>query len=128
MAERILRDLRQSGAARDLPARNSVIVQYDEVALNRWIDRAIRDAGITVLLGAVLRNVLLEGRRLTAIEIATKFGDIRVDADGFVDASGDATVAWHAGLAVREPETPIYGTQVVLIENFDETAAAQIDR
>ena len=128
IAEDILRDLRENGAARDLPARNSIIVQYDEVALNRWIDKSVRDAGITVLVGAVLRNVLRDGRRLTAVEIATRFGDVRVEAEGFVDASGDATVAWRAGLAVREPETPIYGTQVVLIENFDEAAAAEIDR
>ena len=103
VAENILRDLRQTASARDLPARNSIIVQYDEVALNRWIDRSVRDAGITVLLGSVLRNAIREGRRLTTIDIATRFGDVRVEADGFVDASGDATVAWHAGLAVREP-------------------------
>ncbi|MGB0629803.1 MAG: FAD-dependent oxidoreductase [Alphaproteobacteria bacterium] len=128
VADDILGDLRAAGEARDLPARNSIIVQYDETALGRWVDRTVQAAGINVLLGAVLRNVKLEGRRISELEIATKFGDVRVEADGFVDASGDATVAWHAGLAVREPETPIYGTQMVLFENFDDDAARQIDR
>ncbi|MFT5486880.1 MAG: 2-polyprenyl-6-methoxyphenol hydroxylase-like FAD-dependent oxidoreductase [Paracoccaceae bacterium] len=128
VADDILRDLHASGAARNRTARNSIIVQYDEIALARWIDKAMQDAGITVLLGAVVRNVRLSGRRITALDIATKFGDVSVEADGFVDASGDATVAWHAGLAVREPETSIFGTQVVLFENFDEEAANAVDR
>lgn len=128
IADEILNDLTTSGAARNRTARNSIIVQYDEIALARWIDKAVRDAGITVLLGAVVRNATLTGRRVTAIEIATRFGDVQVEAEGYVDASGDAAVAWHAGLAVREPETPIYGTQVVLFENFDEQAAGSIDR
>lgn len=128
VADDILRDLQAGGAARNRPARNSIIVQYDEIALARWIDKAVRESGITVLLGAVVRNARVSGRRITALEIATKFGDVSVDADGFIDASGDATVAWHAGLAVREPETPIFGTQVVLFENFNEDAANAVDR
>ena len=128
IADEILDHLRRTGAARDRPARNSMIVQYDEIALARWIDRAVRDAGITVLLGAVVRHAELDDRRIVRLHAATRFGDTEIEATGFVDASGDATVAWHAGLAVREPETGIYGTQVVLLERFDETAAAAVDR
>lgn len=128
IADEILRDLLGKGAARNMTARNSIIVQYDEIALSRWIDNAVRDAGITVLLGATVRTATLAGRRVTGLEIATRFGDVHVDAGGYIDASGDATVAWHAGLEVREPESPIFGTQVVLFENFDEAAAGNIDR
>ena len=128
IADDILRDLKAIDAARDRTARNSIIVQYDEIALARWIDNAVTEAGITVLMGAVVRNGLHSGRRITALEIATRYGDIAVEAEGFVDASGDATIAWHAGLSVREPETRIYGTQVVLFENFNEDAADGIDR
>jgi hypothetical protein len=126
--DEILRDLEADGGCRNLPARNSIIVQYDEIALARWADRAVRVAGITVLLGAVVRQGNMSGRRLASLDIATRFGDVAVEADGFVDASGDATVAWHSGLSVREPEREIYGTQVVLFEGFDEAAAGRIDR
>lgn len=128
IADDILHDLHAGGAARNRPARASIIVQYDEIALARWVDNAVQDAGITVLLGAVVRNARFANRRISALDVATKFGDVLVEADGFIDASGDATVAWHAGLAVREPETPIFGTQVVLFENFDEDAANAVDR
>ena len=35
-------------------------------------------AGITVLLGAVMREVTRDGRRIRSIELATRFGDVRV--------------------------------------------------
>ena len=40
------------------------MVQYDEVALARWIEEEVRRAGITVLLGAVMREVKRDGRRI----------------------------------------------------------------
>ena len=36
---------------------NTTVVMYDEVALARWIEEQVRAAGITVLLGAVMREV-----------------------------------------------------------------------
>ncbi len=65
IADEILDSLYAAGAARDRPARNSMIVQYDEVALARWVDRTVRDAGITVLLGATVRDAETEGDRVS---------------------------------------------------------------
>jgi hypothetical protein len=97
------------------------VVYYDEVALARWIEEAIRQAGITVVLGAVLRRVQVEGRRVRRIELATRYGDVHVEATGFVEASGDAALAWQAGFACREPANgPVFGTQMVVLENIDE--------
>ena len=80
-----------------------------------------------MLLGAVIRGVQLQYRRVTALELSTRWGDVTVRCRGVVDASGDATVAWHAGLAVREPETHQWGTQMVILEGFDENATAEFD-
>ncbi len=71
----------------------TTIVYYDEVALARWIEEAIRRAGITIVLGAVLRRVQVESRRVRRIELATRYGDVQVEATGFVEASGDAALA-----------------------------------
>ena len=124
----MIETLLQSDDTRFRPARNSIIVQYDETALARWIDRTVSAAGIRVLLGATLRGAHRDGRRITTLDLATRYGDVSVEAEGFVDASGDAAVAWHAGLAVNEPESQIFGSQIVLFENFDEAAATAIDR
>ncbi|MEJ0074629.1 MAG: FAD-dependent oxidoreductase [Alphaproteobacteria bacterium] len=124
IADGILHDLGAQGALhyRHGGPSNTIVVQYDEGALARWIEEAVRQSGITVLLGAVMRAVNRDGRRIRAIELATRHGDVTVAATGFVDATGDAALAWNAGLACRESaEGPIYGTQMCVIEGIDET-------
>jgi glycine/D-amino acid oxidase-like deaminating enzyme len=129
IADDILRDLGAAGALHHIRGRrNTVIVQYDEVALGRWIEEAVRRAGIAVLLGAVLRAVRRDGSRLRALALATRYGAVELAADGFIDASGDAALAWHAGFPCREPETPVLGTQMLVIEGFDTEALAALDR
>jgi hypothetical protein len=124
IADGILRDLGAQGALsyRHGGPSNTTVVMYDEVALARWIEEQVREAGITVLLGAVLRGARRDGRRIRELELATRYGDVRLSADGFVDATGDAALAWTAGLPCREAaDGPIYGTQMVVIEGIDET-------
>jgi hypothetical protein len=63
----------------------------------------------------------MDGRRVAELELATRYGDVTVEAEGFVDATGDAALVWQAGLECREPaEGVIYGSQMIVIENFDE--------
>jgi 2-polyprenyl-6-methoxyphenol hydroxylase-like FAD-dependent oxidoreductase len=99
----------------------TTVVYYDEIALGRWIDRAVQAAGITPIVGAVLREVRVDGRRIQSLGLATRYGDVEVTATGFVDASGDAALIWQAGFACREPANgPVFGTQMVILENIDE--------
>lgn len=119
IAEKIIKDL---GAKGNLVLRRRFnTIMYDEVALSRWIEHEALKAGIKVVTGAILRKAETEGRRIKALEFATKFGDLRVVANGFVDATGDAAVAWTAGLPCREPgEGKVYGSQVVILEGINE--------
>ena len=119
----ILRDLGAQDALyyRHGGPSNCVVVMYEEVALARWIEEAVRAAGITVLLGAVMRGVTRDGRRIRAIDLATRYGDVKLSAIGFVDATGDATLAFNAELDCREAaDGPIYGTQMAVIEGIAE--------
>src|SRR3954468_4247789 len=128
VADGILRDLGAEGALhyRHGGPSNTIVVQYDEVALARWIEEQVRQSAITVLLGAVMRGVKRDGGRIHFIELATRYGDVTVAAAGFVDATGDAALAWNAGLPCRESaDGPIYGTQMCVIEGIDETQAPE---
>jgi hypothetical protein len=104
-------------------------ILYDEVALSRWVERKILELKITPLLGAVLRRVRTDAlgkdkSRVSALEFATRYGDVVIRADGFVDATGDAAVVWQAGLECQEPaEGVIYGSQMLVIEDFDPALA-----
>ena len=127
IADGILQDLGARGALHHEVGPMTTIVYYDEVALARWIEEKVLAAGITVLLGAVLQNVVTEGRRIRELEFATRYGEVRLAATGFVDASGDAALAWMAGLPCREPEAPLYGTQMIVLENVNQALAPKRD-
>lgn len=119
IADDILRVLGSSGNLFLRRAHNTVM--YDDGALSRWIEDEIYGLGITVVSGAVVRRVEVSGRRVQAIELATRYGDALVSASGFVDASGDAVVAWNAGLPCQEPaEGTVYGSQKVVLEGVVE--------
>ena len=122
VADDILRDLGARGALHFRWGPWSTVM-YDETALSRWIEDAVRAAGVTVVLGAVMRGVKRAGRRVQALDLATRYGDVRVTADDFVDASGDAALAWLAGFECREAAgTPVFGTQMMVLEGIDEAS------
>ncbi len=122
IADDILRDLgAQENALFYRHGPHTTVVYYDEVALGRWVEKAMLAAGVTVIVGAVMRNVRVEGRRVLSIDLSTRYGDVEVEANGFVDASGDAALVWQAGFACREPaDGPVFGTQMLILENIDE--------
>jgi hypothetical protein len=124
IADDILQDLGAQGALHYLRGgpSNTTVVMYDEIALSRWIEEAIRKAGVTVLLGAVMRQVTRDGGRIQNVAFSTRYGDVTISASGFVDASGDAALTWEAGFACRENAGgPLFGTQMVVLEGVDET-------
>ena len=122
IADDILRDLgAQENALFYRRGPHTTAVYYDEVGLGRWVEKAKLAAGVTVIVGAVMRNVRVEGRRVTEIYFSTRYGDVEIEANGFVDASGDAALVWQAGFACREPaDGPVFGTQMLIVENIDE--------
>jgi FAD dependent oxidoreductase len=127
IADDLIRDLTAEGSLnRRISMTSTITFQYDEVRLGRWIERTIDEAGIHAVLGAVLTNVRLENRRVEHLELATRFGAVRINADGYVDASGDASLSYEAGLEVREPEAPVYGSLNFLIDGYDTEAVKQL--
>ncbi|WP_201776709.1 FAD-dependent oxidoreductase [Allosalinactinospora lopnorensis] len=126
LADDLLGDLGAQGALHYRHGPMTTVVMYDEVALARWVDRQILDSGVTTLTGAFVRSVQRDGRRVRRIDVATRYGPVSVEATSFVDASGDAALVWDAGLPCREPEDgPIYGTQMLVVENLDEEHAPE---
>ena len=125
--DEMLDHLNRASALHARRALDTIVLQYDELLCGRWAETALVEAEIDILLGAVIREVRLHDRRVTSLGVATRWGDVSVRCKGVVDASGDATVAWHAGLQVREPDTPQWGTQMVTLEGFDARAIAEFD-
>ncbi len=118
VADDLIRDLTAEGSLLRLH-HSTVVFQYDEVRLARWMERKIEEAGVRAVVGAVLTAANFRARRVESIDFVTRFGPLRVVASGYVDSSGDATLSYEAGLEVREPEEPVYGTLNFLIEGYN---------
>src|SRR3984885_12800468 len=98
------------------------VAMYNEVALGRWVEKSVLAAGVTPLTGGILRKGNRDGRRLTSLDIATRHGDVRISATGFIDATGDAAITWEAGFDCRvQKHGQIYGSQMIVIEDFDDS-------
>src|SRR5687768_11328621 len=91
IADEMIADLTAEGSInRRVSMTGTITYQYDEVRLGRWMERQIEAAGVIALVGAVLTDVKLDGgscdgrpdtrRRVRHIELATRFGSIRVAA------------------------------------------------
>ncbi|GAB7020697.1 FAD-dependent oxidoreductase [Halostagnicola bangensis] len=104
----------------------TVIYQYDEVRLARWMESAVAEAGIETLLGTVLTDVAFEDGRVQHLDCVNRFGPVRIEADGYVDASGDGSLTWEAGLEMREPTAPVYGTLSFTMEGYDTEAVSEL--
>lgn len=122
IADEILHDLGATGDVKVTQGGVMKVAMYNEVALGRWVENAVIAAGVQPLTGAIIRQVNVAGRRVVSLEIATRHGDVRIRANGFVDASGDAALTWQAGFDCRVQKTgQIYGSQMLIIEDFDDS-------
>lgn len=127
IADELIKDLTAEGSLhRRVSMTGTITFQYDEVRLGRWIERKIAEAGVQAVLGAVLTDAGVREGRVRHIELATRFGAVRVEANGYVDSSGDATLTYEAGFEVREPTAPVYGSMNFLIEGYDTEAVEDL--
>src|SRR5258708_3279414 len=78
IADDIIRDLGATGDLHLVLGGVSLNAMYNEVALGRWVERTILASNITPLVGAVLRRVQLNDRRIAALQFATRYGDVIV--------------------------------------------------
>jgi glycine/D-amino acid oxidase-like deaminating enzyme len=125
IADDLIRDMTEEGSLLR-HHRSTVTFQYDEVRLGRWMERKVAEAGIQTVLGAVLTNVDFQDRRLRGAEFVNRYGRVRIEATGFIDASGDATLSYESGLEVREPVATVYGSLNFLIEGYDTEAVRDL--
>jgi hypothetical protein len=122
IADDILHDLGATSDVKVVAGGVMKVAMYNEVALGRWVEKAVLAAGVTPLTGAIIRKVNRDGRRLSSLDIATRHGDVRITATGFIDATGDAAITWEAGFDCQVHKNgQIYGSQMLVIEDFDDS-------
>jgi len=104
IADEVVSHLKSVDAVSDPRRYHAVTVVFDPESVKVVLDRLCREAAVDVRLHSLLIGARTDGDRITAVEIADHEGAHRFTADAFVDATGDADLAYHAAADVR------YGT------------------
>lgn len=115
----MLSRLTADGDAAARRARNTLIIDYSVNAWMRWIENEVLRRDIPCLLGGVLRDASVTDGRVTALSVATRWGDCEVAARQFVDASGDAALVWLTGQELNEADAHVHGTVMAVFEDVD---------
>jgi hypothetical protein len=73
------------------------LTPYDPECLKFAAQEMVLEAGAELMFQSVLIGTKLDGKRVSSIELVTPEGRHEVQADVFVDATGDAMLTWLAG-------------------------------
>jgi len=118
--EDLFRDLEGTGALSHRYG-DTLSVQYDEVTVGRWMEKELgKRPRITVALGAALIATEGSDGEVSRARFASRYGELVVQARGFVDATGDASLSWLAGFECVLPDGPIYGSQQFRLGGISE--------
>jgi hypothetical protein len=105
-----------------IPYKETAVMPYVPWGYKRVADAMIqREPAITPLLHSFISGVVMSGRAIEAVVIATKQGPKAVRGRVFVDATGDADVVFHAGGTwdMGEPGRLQYPSMQFYVQNVD---------
>jgi len=77
-------------------------IRFDAEALKVVADQMVREAGIDLLLHTLVVDAVVRDNRIEALIIESKSGRQAVKGDVFIDATGDADVAFRAGVPITQ--------------------------
>lgn len=119
--EEIIIELRSMNAMR----LNVFNPEYLKIILNR----KMQEANVDLLFNSFFVTAEREEQRVTSVTVANKSGLVKLEADYFIDATGDADVAFAAGFPTRlgrpsdnlcQPMTLCFSIAGVDAEKFEE--------
>jgi len=126
-AERWAEGLKTAGAGfGPIPYKESAVLLYVPWAYKWQADHWVTaEPNLTPLLHSTVTEVVRTGRTIDAVVIGSKRGPLAVTASVFVDASGDADLAFHAGLQTEMggPGQRQFPSMQFVMENVDVQAA-----
>ncbi len=80
--------------------------KFDEEQLKYLLQEMLLENDVELLFHAYIYGVEKEQENITAINVATKSGSIQIEGDYFIDATGDAQLAFLAGCPTRLGREP----------------------
>lgn len=94
LSDGIFTEMRERMAQYKVPNKKN---HYDPEYFKFLLDDMVEEAGVEVLYHANLCKVQTEGTRVTTLTFAVKSGLLELEADAYIDASGDGDLMAFAG-------------------------------
>jgi len=85
--------------------------------------RMLLEAGVTLYFHSYLTGCRKEGGRITHIVVENKSGAQAIGARYFIDATGDADLAWHAGVAMQPAASKLQPASLIFMLGGVDTDA-----
>jgi hypothetical protein len=101
IAEDVLQRLRHLGAVTGPQRHRGVFVVFDPEGVKRVLDALCLEAGVEMLLHAFVSGATRRDNHIVDLSYHDHAGPHVIRAKAFVDASGDADLAWLAGASTR---------------------------
>ena len=79
------------------PLNDRLYTIFSPASMVLALDELLEEAGVSVWFDTLLAGVRRTGGRVTAVEVENKSGRLTLEADYFIDATGDADLVRRAG-------------------------------
>jgi hypothetical protein len=109
-----------------IPFKETAVFLYVPWAFKRLADSVVQaEQNLTPLLHCTITEVVMRGSSIDAVVVGSKRGPLAVKGDVYVDASGDADVAFHAGAGTEMggPGQRQFPSMQFLMQDVDVAAA-----
>mgnify|MGYP006283164037 CR=1 FL=1 len=90
------------GHVEDVITYCSTVTPFDAEQMKIELEQMYLEAGGTLLYHTMLVDVQTEGDRVAAIIVANKAGLTRIEAEVFIDSTGDGDLAYRAGVPFKQ--------------------------
>ena len=137
LSEGIFREMRCRACGNQENTQAVPLHDFSPEAFKFALDDMVTEAGVKVLFHATLVKVRAEGRQIKTVILATKQGELEVEADYFIDASGDGDLMAFAGCEFQlgreqdgfcQPMTTCFRMANVDTEQVNNQTMAEVDR
>lgn len=126
IAKEMLDELKEMGGLVQQEHDGTLVPIYDEVIFLRWAEKKVEAAGVIPLTETTISAVQCSGKRITSITGQSRFGAVEICSKSYVDASGDAALAWLAGIPCTEEEK-VKGSILFSLSGVDYSAPHPTD-
>lgn len=126
IAKEMLEELREMGGLVEQEHDGTIVPIYDETLFLRWAEKKVVEAGVIPLTETTISAVQCHDKRITTVTGQSRFGPVRIHAKSYVDASGDAALAWLAGVPCTV-EKNIKGSIMFSLSGVDYSAPYPTD-